>query len=489
MDVIFLLLSLLYLLCLIFILSYAVSCFILAKRFRRYLSIKQKVDPFDLNQCYSKVLIQLPVYNEKNTIDRLIDSVCSIVYPQELLTIEVLDDSTDETTLLIEQKINEYGALGFKIEHKQRLNRNGYKAGALKEFSSYQAEYLVIFDADFVPPPDFLLRLLPHFRNEKVGMVQAKWGHLNATENFLTLVQALSLNFHFSVEHHGRNFSNYLINFNGTAGIWRTMCVADAGGWSDETLTEDLDLSFRAQMKGWKFIYDSNVVCEAELPPNLTALKIQQYRWNKGGAQCFKKLAKILIIDKNLNWEQKLFGINQLFASTTYVFVFVLYFLSLFLVLFRDQSSIINVVLIIGSLFIVNTILLAYSYYVSWKQHLKTKRNFIVNFLLFLIMTSGLSFHNFLAVLSGYFSSNSVFKRTPKFNESNLSTLKKSNYFIPKLSISVIIEILLSVVFCVGMINSVLFLDFASAIFFGFIAIGFGLVSFQQLKEISIKRY
>ena len=181
--------------------------------------------------------------------------------------------------------------------------------------------------------------------------------------------------------------------------------------------------------------------------------------------------------------------INQLFASTTYVFVFVLYFLSLFLMLFRDQSSIINIVLIIGSLFIVNTILLAYSYYVSWDQHLKTKRNFIVNFLLFLIMTSGLSFHNFLAVLSGYFSSHSVFKRTPKFNESNLSTLKKSNYFIPKLSISVIIEILLSLVFCVVMINRVFFLDFASAVFFGFIAIGFGLVSFQQLKEISIKRY
>lgn len=489
LDFLFLFLSMLYILCLMLILSYAFSCFILAKRFKRYLNIQRKIEPFELSQCDSKVLIQLPVYNEKNTIERLIDSVCSIVYPAELLTIEVLDDSTDETTVLIEQKIREYSARGLKIEHKKRLNRKGYKAGALKEFSSNKAEYLVIFDADFVPPPDFLLKLLPHFRNEKVGMVQSKWGHLNATENFLTLVQALSLNFHFSVEHHGRSFSNYLINFNGTAGIWRTKCIDDAGGWSDETLTEDLDLSFRAQMKGWKFIFDSNVVCDAELPPNLTALKIQQYRWNKGGAQCFKKLAKTLIADKNLNWQQKLFGINQLFASTTYVFVFILFILNLILVLFRDQSSIIHIILIIGSLFIVNTILLAYSYYVSWEQQLKNKGNFILHFVLFLIITSGLSFHNFIAVLSGYFSNNSDFQRTPKFSESNLSVLKKSNYFIPKLNIMVVIEFILSLIFFAGMINSIFFLDFASVVFFGFIAVGFGLVSIQQLKEISVKAY
>jgi hypothetical protein len=327
--------------------------------------------------------------------------------------------------------------------------------------------------------------LLPYFRNEDIGMIQSKWGHLNRDQSILTKLQALALNFHFTIEHQGRNEGNYFMNFNGTAGIWRKECIYDAGGWSDTTLTEDLDLSYRAQLKGWKFKYVSEIVSNAELPVTMEALKIQQYRWNKGGAQCFKQLFKPIVFSKSMKFKQKLFALSHLFGSTTYAFVFIVFILSFILVLLRPQSPIIDITLTFSSIFILSTLLLCYSYWISWKESQnQSKKSFISHFLLYLAFTSGLSFYNLTAVISGYFGKNSEFKRTPKFNDNEVFRTQNRAYFNPKLSYHLVVEVLLTVLFSIGMINSLYYLDIPTFLFFSLITLGFGCVSYYQIKEL-----
>ncbi|MEM6831667.1 MAG: cellulose synthase family protein, partial [Bacteroidota bacterium] len=235
---------------------------------------------------YPAVTIQLPVFNERYVIERLIDSVSKIDYPLDKLEIQVLDDSDDETVTIIANKIAHYQGKGIDIRHVRRPDRVGFKAGAL-QYGMQQAkgEFIAIFDADFVPQPDFLLKTLPRFTSEKVGMVQTKWAHLNTNYGALTKIQAFWLNAHFTVEQKGRERAGSFINFNGTAGVWRKSCILDAGGWQHDTLTEDLDLSYRAQLKGWKFVYREEIESPAELPVVIPAVKSQQYRWNKGAAE------------------------------------------------------------------------------------------------------------------------------------------------------------------------------------------------------------
>ena len=213
------------------------------------------------------VTVQLPIFNEVYVVERLIEAVCAFNYPRDRFEIQLLDDSTDETTAIIREKIKPYVAQGFQIYHLRRSNRKGYKAGALQAgLQTAKGEFITIFDADFVPLPDFLLKTLPQFTESKTGMVQTRWGHLNKNYSLLTKLQAFGLNAHFSVEQTGRSHAGSYINFNGTAGIWRRACIVDAGGWSADTLTEDLDLSYRAQLKGWGFKYLEDVESPAELP-------------------------------------------------------------------------------------------------------------------------------------------------------------------------------------------------------------------------------
>src|SRR5262245_14423038 len=242
------------------------------------------------------VTIQLPLFNEMYVADRLIDAVCRIEYPRERLEIQVLDDSTDETTTVASQAVRRFAAHGVDVKYFHRADRQGYKAGALEAgMNVARGEFIAIFDADFIPTSDFLVRLMPHFRDPKVGMVQARWGHINQDYSLLTKIQAILLDGHFVLEHGGRHRGGRFFNFNGTAGVWRRTAIADAGGWQHDTLTEDLDLSYRAQLRGWQFVLVPGVIAPAEVPVEMNAFKSQQHRWAKGSVQtCRKLLPRIL---------------------------------------------------------------------------------------------------------------------------------------------------------------------------------------------------
>ncbi|HYH14490.1 MAG TPA: glycosyltransferase, partial [Flavisolibacter sp.] len=242
------------------------------------------------------ISIQLPVYNEKFVIERLMDALTKLDYPKDLYEIQVLDDSTDETKDIIDAKARAIRLQGVSIEVLRRPDRKGFKAGALQYgLSLCKGELIAIFDADFVPDPDFLKSLVPHFTDSQVGLVQARWGHLNREENHLTRIQTFLLDTHFSIEQAGRYNAGYFINFCGTAGIWRKRCIEEAGGWDGDVLSEDLDISYRAQLKGWRLVYDEETEVPAELPAVIEAFKIQQFRWTKGMAQITRKNIKALL--------------------------------------------------------------------------------------------------------------------------------------------------------------------------------------------------
>ncbi|EDO28878.1 predicted protein, partial [Nematostella vectensis] len=259
------------------------------------------------------VTIQLPIFNEKYVVERLLHSVAALDYPKEKLEVQVLDDSTDDSVIETARLINKHALSGLNIKHIRRENRVGFKAGALKEgLIDAKGEFIVIFDADFVPKPNWLQETIPYFKNEKVGVVQTRWGHINRNFSILTKIQAFALDAHFTLEQVGRNSKNHFINFNGTAGAWRKSCIIDAGNWESDTLTEDLDLSYRAQLKKWQFVYLEDVETPAELPAVLSAARSQQFRWNKGGAENFRKMSAKVMIANNIQTKTKFHGILHL---------------------------------------------------------------------------------------------------------------------------------------------------------------------------------
>src|SRR5438445_3887654 len=270
------------------------------------------------------VTIQLPIYNEMYVADRLIEAVCEMDYPRELLEIQVLDDSTDETTDIAELAVRRHAARGFDITYLHRVDRRGYKAGALEAgLKVAKANFIAIFDADFVPPKDYLHKTLPYFTDAKIGMVQARWGHINQDYSLLTKIQSILLDAHFILEHGGRNRGGRFFNFNGTAGIWRRTAIADAGGWQHDTLTEDLDLSYRAQLRGWQFVFVPALIAPAEVPVEMNAFKSQQHRWAKGSVQtCIKLLPRIL--RSNLPLGVKAEAFFHLTANFNYILMCIL---------------------------------------------------------------------------------------------------------------------------------------------------------------------
>ncbi len=237
------------------------------------------------------ITVQLPIFNELHVVGNLLRTVSALDYPRDRLQIQVLDDSTDETATHAEKLAAELKAQGYDVDFRHRTNRNGFKAGALDEaMAAAKGDYICIFDADFQPQPDYLKKVIHHFTDPKVGMVQARWGHLNKEFSLLTRLQALFLDGHLVLEQTARSRHGEFLNFNGTAGIWRRSAITESGGWQHDTLTEDLDLSYRAQLKGWKFIYLKDVVVPAELPPDMDGFKSQQHRWTKGSIQVCKKI-------------------------------------------------------------------------------------------------------------------------------------------------------------------------------------------------------
>ncbi|TLX82279.1 MAG: glycosyltransferase, partial [Thaumarchaeota archaeon] len=251
---------------------------------------KKKSKSVELNETPT-VTIQLPIYNEKYVAARLVNAVCALDYPKEKLCIQVLDDSNDETNDILKNLVEDYQKKGFDIIHVRRGNRKGYKAGALRYAMKFaKGDFIAIFDADFIPPTWFLKKALSYFCKPEIGLVQCRWGHVNEKYSALTKAQALSLDLHFLIEQKAKSNTNLFINFNGTAGVWKRQCIEDSGGWHTSTLVEDLDLSYRAQMKGWKCVFIQDIVVDAELPVQMNAAKRQQFRWAKGSIQCAIKL-------------------------------------------------------------------------------------------------------------------------------------------------------------------------------------------------------
>jgi len=432
------------------------------------------------------VTIQLPVFNEKYVVERLIEAVCCFDYPKNKLEIQVLDDSTDETVDIIGKKVKEWQSKGIDIKQISRSNREGFKAGALQfGLELAKGEFIAIFDADFLPKPDFLKKTLPHFSN-KIGLLQTRWGHLNKDYSMLTKLQAFGLDAHFSVEQTGRNHAGSFINFNGTGGIWRKKCIEEAGGWSADTLTEDLDLSYRAQMIGWKFKYLEDCVAPAELPVIMPAIKSQQYRWNKGAAETARKnLGKVL--RSKLKWSSKLHAIFHLFNSSVFVCLLLAAILSIPMLFIKDANANLELLFDLGSIFLIGFFSISFFYWTATKRIYPkhTGKQFIKIFPVFLTVSMGLSLHNGLAVLEGLLGFKSPFIRTPKFNiRSRKDKWQDNQYIKPTLNWLTIIEGLLSLYFIFGIGVGIYLNDWGLLIFHIMLALGFASVFYHSVKPI-----
>ncbi len=367
------------------------------------------------------VTIQLPMYNESYVVERLIDHIVTLNYPKDKLEIQVLDDSTDDTVDKAKAKVDHYQQQGIDIQYIQREDRVGFKAGALDYgLKTAKGEFVAIFDADFLPDVDFLMDAMPYFSHEKVGVVQSRWTYLNDNYSFLTRLQTVILNTHFSVEQGGRNASGAYINFNGTAGIWRKSCIADAGGWQADTLTEDLDLSFRAQIKGWKFAYVREIESPSELPVTLPAYRAQQFRWSKGAAECVRKNVSALIKDKRPSAWAKMVGSFHLLNSSVYLIVVLFILMSFPVSLAVNELPKDSWIFYLFPVFLSTNILLLLVFaggnISSAKNKLLGVISFPFIFISFLIVNMGMSVYMALGVMEGYLGKKSEFVRTPKFN-------------------------------------------------------------------------
>ena len=446
----------------------------------------EKIPLFDSKNA-PKVTIQLPMYNEMYVAERIIETAAAFDYPRDKFQIQVLDDSTDETKDIIATKVAELAATGLNIQHIHRTDRTGYKAGALDDaMDRVQGEFIAIFDADFVPDKDFLIRTMPYFK-EGIGVVQSRWGHLNKTYSLLTELQAFGLNGHFAIEQGGRNASGHFINFNGTAGIWRKTCIEEAGGWEHDTLTEDLDLSYRAQMRGWKFKYLEDVESPAELPITMSALKSQQHRWMKGGAECFIKMWKSLITFPGVKFSDRIHGFAHLFNSSVFVFILILSILSLFVLHIKDSFSDLNWFIQFGAFFIASTLFLSFYYWHSWRDKkgpfLNDLFRFIARFIQFLTVSMALSLSNAVAVIEGYLGIKSSFVRTPKFNVLIKTEFKGNKYDKKSLSLINILEGLLMLVFGFTAVQRAVYGDLGMVPFHLMLTCGYGIIFFSTLKE------
>ncbi len=373
-----------------------------------------------------RVTIQLPMFNERAVTERIIESTCAIAYPRDRLQIQVLDDSTDaETVSIAERSVERMKAAGHPIEFIHRENRRGFKAGALEEgMRSATGEFIMIFDADFIPPKDVLTKTIHYFSDSRVGMVQARWEHLNRDRSLLTKTQAILLDGHFVIEHSARNRSGRFMSFNGTAGMWRRAAIDDAGGWHHDTLTEDLDLSYRAQLKGWKFVFLPEVTSPAELPPEMNAFKTQQHRWAKGGAQtCRKLLPKILA--SRLPFHTKLEAFFHLTSCTVYIYIVMLMLMflpALYIKMTLLADNPWAKLLFDSSLFLIATCSASTFYVASQREVFRTWGESI-KYLPFLMSVGvGIALNNARATIEGLFGHQSEFVRTPKFGEAAMPT-------------------------------------------------------------------
>ncbi len=456
-------------------------------KYRQYNIISEDV-PF--------VTVQIPMYNEMYVAERIIDYVAAQEYPKDKFEIQVLDDSTDETVSIVAAKVAALRAQGFDISHVHRVNRQGYKAGALQEaMPLVKGEYIAIFDADFTPRADFLKTTIPYFEDEKVGIVQTRWEHINADYSLLTKLQALQLNVHFTVEQAGRSYGNLLLQFNGTAGVWRKKVINEAGGWQSDTLTEDLDLSFRAQILGYKIQYLEKLESPAELPVEMNGLKGQQFRWNKGGAQNARKLLHLIWKESGnkLNMVQKLHATSQLLAYGVFLWVFIAAISSIPLAFAFSELGISTHFLSFSILGLFSVAGISYTAnitaalnrtvpHTTWE-----KVRFFGLFLSFLPISLGLSLYNAIAVIEGYRGKASAFVRTPKYGiNGEQKSFSKASYVAKKISWVTIAEGILALVFAGSVVVGIFTGNTAFVLFHSMLAFGFGTICFYSIKHLNV---
>jgi cellulose synthase/poly-beta-1,6-N-acetylglucosamine synthase-like glycosyltransferase len=402
------------------------------------------------------VTIQLPIYNEKYVATRLINSVCRLDYPKERMEIQVLDDSDDETSGIIEAIVDKYEKDGFTISAFHRVNRSGYKAGALKEgLKLAKGEFIAIFDADFIPQSDFLKKALRYFEDSKIGLVQGRWGHINEKYSILTKAQAVSLDLHFFIEQKAKSLTHLFMNFNGTAGIWRTLCIKDAGGWHTSTLVEDLDLSFRAQMKGWKCIFDEDLVVNAELPVQMNAAKRQQFRWAKGSIQVARKLLIMLLSHRTLPIDTKI----QIFIQLTKHIInplFLIQFL-IFPILLLMNYQIYDTALAPAFGIVAYLLLGPVTYLIMirkiWHENWRTKA---LQYLFMIFYASGISINNSVAIFDALVGKRNEFLRTPKFGIMEKNQDWRNNKYALPFTKTTLLEIFFSAYGCITIAISLL---------------------------------
>lgn len=444
-----------------------------------------------LKNDFPKVTVQLPIFNELFVVERLIESVAKLNYPADKLEIQILDDSTDETVQIIQEKIKEFPQINFQYIH--RADRQGFKAGALREgLEKASGDFVAIFDADFIPEPEFLLHALPYFSSDNIGMVQSRWTHLNEKYSLLTRLQAFALDAHFLIEQTGRNHQGAFINFNGTGGVWRKNCILDAGNWHDDTLTEDLDLSYRAQRKGWEFVYRPEIESPAELPPVMSAIKSQQFRWTKGGAECAAKHAGNVLREKH-PFLVKFHAMAHLFNSTIFIAVLLVSLSSLGVWWMGDQGLLPKESLKLASIFLIGFAIIALVYLFSYvyleEKKSKSLLEAIVLLPVFLSVSMGLGLHNAQAVWEGLTGKKSPFIRTPKFNlEGGKSKLKNNLYLTFKMPVTTWFEGVLALVFITMVVLAFAHQNYLFLPFHMMLAFGYTLVFITSFKSYALGR-
>jgi cellulose synthase/poly-beta-1,6-N-acetylglucosamine synthase-like glycosyltransferase len=431
-----------------------------------------------------RVTIQLPLFNEYYVVERLIDAVCNIEYPKDLLEVQVLDDSTDDTVELAQKLVEDYSNRGFDIKYIHRTNRQGYKAGALKEgLEIAQGEFVAIFDADFVPKKDFLMKTIPHFKDDNVGMVQTRWEHLNEDYSFLTRSQALALDGHFVIEQQVRNKAGFFINFNGTAGVWRKSTIIDAGNWQPDTLTEDLDLSYRAQLRGWRFVFLNDVTSPAELPADINGLKTQQFRWTKGAVETAKKILP-KVLKAKLPLKIKLESFVHLTSNIVFPFIMLVAILNIPLVIIKNQIGGYDGYYTLMSVFVLASVSTFLFYmYAQRAIHLDWRKRLLL-FPVFLAGSMGFAVNNTKAVLEALFNKKTGFARTPKYKIVTLQDKwQKTKYVQKKISWIVIFELLFALYYVFGIAISIYYVEIAAIPFQLLFLLGFGLVGVMSLRH------
>ena len=436
------------------------------------------------------VLLQLPIYDEKYVVERLLRNVALIDYPADKLSIQLLDDSSDETTTIAARVIADLKRQGFNIEHVRRPVRNGFKAGALDYgLKMNDAEFVAIFDADFMPRPDFVKGVLAYFVDKSVGMVQTRWEHLNADYSIITRMMAFAIDNHFSVEHGGRQASDSFINFNGTGGMWRRKTIDDAGGWRSDTLTEDLDLSFRSQIKGWKFLFTEIITTPSELPVQMSAVRSQQFRWTKGAAETGRKTLSILW-NSDARFLTKLVGSFHMLNSSIFLFLAVFAF-SIALLPFLPSSHFMTLALTMNVMMLVAVLANLFTYWTSQRSgnfagadHSST--SLVYTTIAFMAMATGLCLQCSLAVVQGMFGKQTAFVRTPKLDVTagNTHISGKHAYNVSSIPPVVFLELAAAILFLGLAIFSLGQPAGMFAVAYIFFAAGFIVVSTLSLREV-----